>query len=85
MTAKVKVFGCRPLTTVLRPGAAGIRKPPREETAGDGALAVGWLELWRFERRACGVEVGWTGSVRRVGKMGKGDGSGSEGAGAVER
>jgi hypothetical protein len=42
------------------------------------------LDLWGFEGRACGVEVGWRRPVRMVGKMGRRDGSGSEGAGAVE-
>ena len=30
----VKVFGCRPLTVVATHCGAGVRKPPREETAG---------------------------------------------------
>jgi hypothetical protein len=34
MSEIVKVFGCRPLTEVPRAWAAGVGKPPREETAG---------------------------------------------------
>ena len=34
----VKGFGCRPLAAVRRAPAAGVRKPPRKETAmGEGA------------------------------------------------
>jgi hypothetical protein len=33
MTASVKVFGCRPRRTMPQTVAAGVRKPPREETA----------------------------------------------------
>src|SRR5437870_9866494 len=40
MTASVKGFGCRPLTAVPRTPAAGVRKPPREETAIRSAIAV---------------------------------------------
>ena len=29
----MKVFGCRPATCLTRAPAAGVRKPPREETA----------------------------------------------------
>jgi hypothetical protein len=29
----VKVFGCRPMTVVRHTPGAGVRKPPREETA----------------------------------------------------
>jgi hypothetical protein len=29
----VKGFGCRPLMTARHPPAAGVRKPPGEETA----------------------------------------------------
>jgi hypothetical protein len=35
----VKVFGCRPMMTSPRTLGAGVRKPPREETA--GGLAKG--------------------------------------------
>ena len=38
MSEFVKGFGCRPHTAVPRTPAAGVRKPPREETAmGEGA------------------------------------------------
>jgi len=30
----VKVFGCRPMMVVAAHYGAGVRKPPREETAG---------------------------------------------------
>src|SRR6266536_1034167 len=33
----VKVFGCRPMMTAPRTPRAGVRKPPREETAGGRA------------------------------------------------
>jgi hypothetical protein len=33
----VKVFGCRPIMAARRTPGAGVRKPPREETAGDVA------------------------------------------------
>ena len=37
MTESVKGFGCRPHTAMPRTPAAGVRKPPREETAiGEG-------------------------------------------------
>jgi hypothetical protein len=39
-STNVKVFGCRPLTNRAATPAAGVGKPPREETAGDGAVAV---------------------------------------------
>src|SRR5260370_9451624 len=48
----VKVFGCRPRRTVPRALAAGVRKPPREETA----IWARWpgrvgprAQLWGFE------------------------------------
>src|SRR5258708_29671890 len=34
LAAVVKVFGCRPMTTVPRTPRAGVRNPPREEIAG---------------------------------------------------
>jgi len=34
MSACVKVFGCRPIREVPRARSAGVRKSPREETAG---------------------------------------------------
>src|SRR2546426_11757220 len=37
MSASVKVFGCRPMMTAPRTPRAGVRKPPREETAGGRA------------------------------------------------
>jgi hypothetical protein len=46
----VKGFGCRPLAAVRHARAAGVRKPPREETAmGEGAAVS--RALWGFERR----------------------------------
>jgi hypothetical protein len=48
----VKVFGCRPLTEVPRAWAAGVGKPPREETAGRETRAVR-RALWGFECREC--------------------------------
>ena len=33
----VKVFGCRPMMNGAAHSGAGVRKPPREETAGDVA------------------------------------------------
>jgi len=50
MSACVKGFGCRPLAAVRHARAAGVRKPPREETAmGEGAAVS--RALWGFERR----------------------------------
>ena len=46
MSAPVKVFGCRPMTVVRHTPGAGVRKPPREETAvggrvgGSGAMEI---------------------------------------------
>src|ERR1700687_1534917 len=37
ISAFVKVFGCRPMTVVRHAPGAGVRKPPREETAIGGA------------------------------------------------
>ena len=37
MSALVKVFGCRPDDDGAAGSGAGVGKPPREETAGDGA------------------------------------------------
>ena len=48
MSLIVKVFGCRPLANVRRTPAAGVRKPPREETAVGGRRRCG--ALWRIER-----------------------------------
>jgi hypothetical protein len=36
MSALVKVFGCRPDNEGGTNSGAGVGKPPREETAGDG-------------------------------------------------
>ena len=36
MSHSVKVFGCRPMTAVPHAPGAGVRKPPRDETAGSG-------------------------------------------------
>jgi hypothetical protein len=33
MSDNLKGFGCRPLMTMVRAPAAGVRKPPLEETA----------------------------------------------------
>jgi len=46
----VKGFGCRPLTAVPHTWAAGVRKPPRKETA-MGERVVVPRALWGFERR----------------------------------
>jgi hypothetical protein len=51
----VKGFGCRPRTAVPRILAAGVRKPPGEETA------IG--EVWRWPRALWGFERG----ARRLG------------------
>jgi hypothetical protein len=44
----VKVFGCRPMMTVPRMPWAGVRKPPREEIAGD--VAHGRVSRAKFRR-----------------------------------
>jgi len=46
----VKVFGCRPHEGGAANTGAGVRKPPREETALEGTKAVPQA-LWRFESR----------------------------------
>jgi hypothetical protein len=54
MTANVKVFGCRPHEGGAAHSGAGVRKPPREETAGRATLVVR-RALWGFEcRERCG-------------------------------
>jgi hypothetical protein len=58
MTAPVKAFGCRPSQSepqALSPGA-GVRKPPRDETAGTRTPAVQQARLWGFEQRPCHVD-----------------------------
>ena len=47
MSADVKVFGCRPHEGGAAPTGAGVRKPPREETAGGarGWRGVGYGDL----------------------------------------
>jgi hypothetical protein len=50
MTAFVKVFGCRPHEGGAAHSGAGVRKPPREETAGRDTLVVR-RALWGFECR----------------------------------
>jgi hypothetical protein len=40
MSPSVKVFGCRPITGVAAGTRAGVRKPAREETAGERAPIV---------------------------------------------
>jgi hypothetical protein len=55
----VKVFGCRPPRTAPQTPAAGVRKPPRDETAiwARWAGRVGpRAQLWGFERWADGAE-----------------------------
>ena len=64
MSACVKVFGCRPITNGATRSGAGVRKPPRDETAGNGAGACGGL--WGFaseqgaevEQRRCNAGLG---------------------------
>ena len=61
LSVNVKVFGCRPVTDVGLALAAGVRKPPTDETAvGDGLFGRG---LWGIERHRWGRGVGrerWT-------------------------
>jgi hypothetical protein len=40
MSASVKIFGCRPHATMSLAPAAGVRKSPKEETAGKGYVCV---------------------------------------------
>ena len=47
MSAFVKVFGCRPSDDGAIDSGAGVRKPPREETALGGRKAVRQM-LWGF-------------------------------------
>src|SRR5260370_13387870 len=53
--------GCRtPAATNISPRtAAGVRKPPRDETAGRGTYwAVPRAQLWRFGRGRATAEIG---------------------------
>jgi hypothetical protein len=43
MSAVVKVFGCRPMTVAPHARGAGVRKPPRDETAGSGQRSCSGL------------------------------------------
>src|SRR5450631_1677589 len=62
--AHVKGFGCRPRTAVPRILAAGVRKPPGEETA------IG--EVWRWLRALWGFERGaWRLGVRIARMVGR--------------
>ena len=55
-TESVQGFGCRPRTAVPRIPAAGVRRPPGEETAiGEGVAAP--RALWGFERSGWGFGV----------------------------
>ena len=49
----MKGFGCRPVMAVPRTAVAGVRKPPREETA-VGERMVVQRALWGFERGVWG-------------------------------
>jgi len=40
---------CRPSTAVRRSPAAGVRKPPRNEPAGDSAERLPHTPLWGIE------------------------------------
>jgi len=51
MTAKVKGFGRRPQRDRAYGIGAGVRKPPKEETAGRKRLCLAARALWRFEGR----------------------------------
>ena len=52
----VKVFGCRPHDGGAAHPGAGVRKPPREETAG-GRGEVARQTLWGFRRWRFVAEV----------------------------
>jgi hypothetical protein len=59
VAAFVKVFGRRPVTNVFTGTAAGVRKPPRDETAGRGThWAVPRAQLWGFGGGRVTAEVG---------------------------
>jgi hypothetical protein len=55
-SGSVKVFGCRPHDDGATCTGAGVRKPPREETAMRDV--VGYRALWGFDCRERGVSVG---------------------------
>jgi hypothetical protein len=57
----VKGFGCRPRTAVPRILAAGVRKPPGEETV------IG--EVWRWPRALWGFERGARGLGVRIARL----------------
>jgi redox-sensitive bicupin YhaK (pirin superfamily) len=48
----VKGFGCRPLTGVRHAPAAGVRKPPKDETA----MGSGWRWRWHYGDLAAAVQ-----------------------------
>ena len=58
----VKGFGCRPRTAVRRTLAAGVRKPPGEETAMGEGVAVR-QSLWGFD---CNGGSGWMRGRRSI-------------------
>lgn len=62
MSAFVKVFGCRPfIDLAVRRDSAGVRKPPRKETASRKGVAAaatyGDLRVARFSCRAVGMTI----------------------------
>src|SRR6266404_3061570 len=64
MSVDVKVFGCRSHEGGAAHSGAGVRKPPREETAGRDTLVVR-RALWGFEcRERC--EIGRASCRERV-------------------
>src|SRR2546429_5758153 len=57
MSASVKVFGCRPHVGGAAHWGAGVRKPPREETAGG---ARGWRGEGYGDLSAADEVCGWS-------------------------
>ena len=67
MSPFVKVFGCRPYDGGATRTGAGVRKPPREETASRVDAAASWsLGLWGFERGGAREGVNLSGGRGRL-------------------
>jgi hypothetical protein len=70
-SGSVKVFGCRPVMTAPRISGAGVRKPPRNETAGRRARRS--VRRYGVSALAVGCRGALTGSLgsgRRDGELG---------------
>jgi hypothetical protein len=81
---RVKGFGCRPRTAGRRIPAAGVRKPPGEETA-IGERVAGPRALWGFQRTAWGFGLRMARLVGRIVDLSAYHGRVAEVCGGIER